>query len=509
MPTTTSALVETGFAPLLKPIRSSEFGFWQAYHLLNRAGFGGTPDQVQLLADWGVEKSVEHLVAFADTTPLEWPKDRFDSTIMSPLSPEQRAVFAAARENQREDIVEEFRQRRQERQRTDRRQVRDMQKWWLGRMIETPRPLEEKMTLFWHGHFATGYRKIENSFHMLQQNQLFRKHATGNFGDLCFQIIRDPAMIAYLDNNRSNRQSPNENLARELMELFTLGEGQVYREQDIKEGARALTGYTFRNNAFFFNERLHDDQPKRIFGKSGNFDGDDFVRLILSRPETSHFIAWKLYRFFVNDLPAGPDKTQQAFIKALAIFIRKSKYDLAPVLTTLFRSQHFYDATNANAQIKSPVQLVVQCARSLKTPIMDINVLVEACDLMGQNILEPPSVKGWNAGRAWINTSTLFVRQNIITHLLTGKMPNGYSNPAKFGQFDPMPLLKSLGDSPGGYSIEQAIEYLAHFTFGQKPSSGRLKPLVDFGSEHGMQMDKTIATGVLCLISAMPEYQLC
>ncbi len=499
----------SGPSPLLKPIRRDRFTYWNAHHLLNRAGFGGPPEQVQLLADWGPEKSIDHLVKFTDTEPQPVRENQFDSAIMAPLSAEERAVYRRAREQQREDIVEKFRQKRQQNQRADRTQIREMRKWWFSRFIESPRPLQEKMTLFYHGHFATGYRKIENSFHMFRQNQLFRRFALGNFGDLVFQIVRDPAMIAYLDNNRSNKNAPNENLARELMELFTLGEGVVYKERDIKEGARALTGFTFNNNEFVFNQNGHDDTRKTIFGKTGKFGGDDFTKLILSRREVSEFICYKLYRFFVNDLPDGPDKKQTAVIKALAKEMRDNKYEVAPVLQILFRSQHFYDEINVAAQIKSPVQLVVQAVRSLQTPVLDVNILVEACALMGQTILEPPNVKGWEGGRSWINTSSLFVRQNVLTHLLTGRMPYGYQAPGVTSKFDPMPLVKNQKLGSGKYDISKTTQYLSQHCFGQPCAEDSLATLTKFIETNGGSINRELTIGLLCLIAAMPEYQLC
>ena len=167
-------------------------------------------------------------------------------------------------------------------------------------MISTKRPLEEKLTLFWHGHFATGYRTIENSYHMYLQNMFFRNNAMGNFkDDLVLGIIHDPAMIKYLNNDQNRKQAPNENLARELMELFTLGEGEGYSEDDIKEGARTLTGYNIEDDEFAFRARQHDTGRKRIFGRSGEYDGDDFVNLIFTRRNASIFIIEKLYKFFV------------------------------------------------------------------------------------------------------------------------------------------------------------------------------------------------------------------
>ncbi len=183
-------------------------------------------------------------------------------------------------------------------------------------------------------------------------------------------------MLEYLNNNQNRRQAPNENLARELMELFTLGEGNDYTESDIKEGARALTGYTFEDDAFVFRAADHDAGTKSILGQRGNWDGDDFVEIIFTRPAASEFICWKLYRYFVNDLIGVPDSDTQAFIIKLARELRRSRYDLRPVLLTLFRSEHFYDSANVASMIKSPTQLTVQAIRSLRTPTRKLSALL-------------------------------------------------------------------------------------------------------------------------------------
>ncbi len=494
----------------LKPLRAGAFGHWEANHLLRRAGFGGTPDQVRLLVEWGLDRSVDYLINYREIPTTAISPDDFRGDIMAPPTPEEQLAYRKAQQAQDEATLGRFQLLRQEKQRQDREQVRAIQQWWLKRMIETPRPLEEKMTLFFHGHFATGYRTIENSYHMFLQNQTFRKHAVGNFAELCFQIIRDPAMLAYLDNNDSRKQQPNENLARELMELFTLGEGQGYTENDIKEGAKALTGYSFEGNEFLFREEGHDGGQKTIFGKRGLFNGDDFVRLILGKYECSEFICLKLYRFFVNDLPGGIPAPVKAFVLNLAKEMRQNKYELAPVLGTLFRSEHFYDEANIAAEIKSPVQLLVEAVRSLKTPVVDLNILVDALDLMGQNPLFPPSVKGWVGGRSWINTSTLFVRQNLLTHLLTGRLPSGLSGSSTRCEYDAMHLLAHLGKgSDGEYALDEAVNFLLKSCLGANPLEARRESLMKFAKENGGRVNNELVVGMLCLITAMPEYQLC
>lgn len=494
--------------PALKPIRKNQFGYWQARHLLNRAGFGGTPEQVRALADRGLVKAVRHLVFFDDAPPMPVKSDTFDGDIFRPFSPEQRRAYRKAQQTQDEEFLQKYRKVRQDRRKHDRRQIREMRRWWLKRLIETDRPLQEKMTLFLHGHFATGYRTIQNSYHMFLQNQMFRANATGSFARLCLGIIRDPAMIAYLDNDDSRRQKPNENLARELMELFTLGEGNAYTENDIKEGARALTGYTFAGNNFVFRENWHDPGRKRILGKSGTFDGNDFARIILGRPECSQFICYKLYKFFVNDLPNGPGPEAQRFILALAELMRDENYALGPVLETLFKSAHFHDEINVGAQIKSPVQLLVGAVRSLGTPLPDPNLIIAALDMMGQNLFQPPSVKGWDGGRAWINTSTLFVRHNLLIHLLTGRRLAGFSPSGARSRYDALKLLASVPKADGRYDVPVVAQYLLRMAFGKEASTERARTLVDYANEKGGRITNEIVIGMLSLITAMPEFQL-
>jgi uncharacterized protein (DUF1800 family) len=495
----------------LDAIPSAKFGFGEARHLLWRAGFGGTPEQIQILAQWGPEKAVDHLVNYEAIPCDEVRKEEFDRNIMRPPTADERDMLAKARRSNDEDAVARFRARRQESERDDREQMRRMQHWWMKRMIESPRPLEEKMTLFWHGHFATSYRTIENSYHMFVQNQMFRKNAVGDFRQLLFSIVRDPAMLAYLDNDDSRKGKPNENLAREIMELFSLGVGN-YTEQDIKEGARALTGYTYNDDEFVFNKQNHDNGMKNILGKNGTLDGEGFVTAILEQRACSQFIATKLYRYFVAEYPTGReeiDKPAKAVIRDLASSLLRSKYELKPVLIRLFRSEHFYDAAVMNEMIKSPVELVVGAVRSLNTPVRELGVLVAAVGAMGQNIGYPPSVKGWDGGRSWINTSTLFIRQNIMCYLLSGKLPVGYDALATDEKYDPAPLLAALAKSDNAdRDPERVVEYVLRFTLGTQAPRNR-ETLRAFIKEHGDRISPEIVTGLLLLVTAMPEYQLC
>lgn len=506
----------------LAPIKPEQWGYEHARHLLYRAGFGGSPAQIRTVQGWGPQKAVEQLLDYESIPCEPVSADAFDHDIMRPLNAEERGDIAKARRAGDEAAVARLRAQRQEAQRADRQQARQVQQWWLKRMIETPRPLEEKMTLFWHGHFATSYRTIEDSYHMFRQNQLFRANAVGNFGKLLYEIIRDPAMIAYLDNNDSRKDRPNENLARELMELFSLGVGN-YREKDIKEGARALTGYTFFDDDFTFQKQNHDDGPKAILGHTGRLDGDGFVTAILQNPACARFICGKLYRFFAADLPTGReeiDRAAQSVVRELASTLVANKYNIKPVLRKLFLSEHFYEPALMTDQIKSPVELIVGAVRSLETPVRDLGVLNDAMGLMGQSILFPPSVKGWDGGRSWINTATLFIRQNILCFLLTGKTPHGFDPLAKSERYDAEAFLKRLDPAGPGKSrafafgtptdgeLGEVADEALRFTLGAVSPANRTA-LTDYLRSHRNTLNEETVIGSLLLITAMPEYQLC
>ncbi len=495
------------------PLGHDEWDYWKAQHLLNRAGFGGAPARVRGLFNMGLDGAVDYIVDYHRIKADPVRADRFDRDIMEPLSEEDRRRRNDAQRTSDEATLSEFRRRRQQAQRADRRQMRDIQRWWLTRMIETPRPLEEKMTLFWHGHFATSYRGIQDSYHMFRQNQLFRNHAVGNVKALSHAIIRDPAMLRYLNNDRNHKQKPNENLARELMELFTLGEGHGYTEDDIRQGARALTGYTFYDDEFIplgsrqYRQR-HDSGPKTILGKSGNFDGDDFVELIFARRACSEFLCWKLYRYFVNDLPGEPDQQRREFILGMARSLRDNAYQLRPVLKLLFASAHFYDPSNIGSQIKSPIQLIVQAARSLGAPTRRLSALAAAADLMGQSLFYPPSVKGWEGGRMWINTSTLFVRQNTLVYMLTGRRLDRAPRTGDGTAYDARHLVEDLREPDGALGVRDAVTYLLRINLAGNVHPQRIDSLVEFVEGRGGRMDNAMLIALLALITAMPEYQL-
>ncbi|MFT3684214.1 MAG: DUF1800 domain-containing protein [Phycisphaerales bacterium] len=408
-----------------------------------------------------------------------------------------------------------MRLRRQQAEREDREQIKKLQQWWMKKMIETSRPLQEKATLFWHGHFATSYRTIEDSYHMFAQNMLLRKYATGSFSEMLHKIVEDPAMIAYLDNNDSRKNKPNENLARELMELFSLGVGN-YTEGDIKEGARALTGFTFRDDEFTFDKNNHDDGPKNLLGVSGKLDGHGFVDAILRKRECANYICTKLYRYFVGDHPVGDKQLDAAATSVITDMANsfRGEYHTGKLLKKLFMSEHFYDPAVRNEQIKSPVMLAVGTVRTLNTPVRELSVVRNACESMGQDIFFPPSVKGWDGGRAWINTSTMFVRQNLTVFLLTGRRANGKDGMADKEKFSGAVLLSQLADAyPADFKDGTAkgkLDAILKFTVGTATPVAR--PVLDqFVAERASNgtFDDAVMTDLMMLVTSLPEYQLC
>ncbi|MBL4591861.1 MAG: DUF1800 domain-containing protein [Phycisphaerales bacterium] len=496
----------------LSPIKRAQFGYPQAKHLLLRAGFGGSKEQITTLVEWGPEKAVDHLINFDEIPADPDGRDEFDHDIMRPLTRDERTQRRLARQRRDEETIDQFRKLRQSAQRADRKQMREIQKWWLTRMIQTPRPLEEKLTLFWHGHFATGYRTIEDSYHMYAQNRMFRANALGNFGQLLSNIIRDPAMLRYLNNNQNRKANPNENFAREIMELFSLGEGN-YTENDIKGGARALTGYTYDDDAFTFDKRNHDQTIKSILAEQGNLDGDGFVNAILRSRACPAFICTKLYRFFVADIPLIPKEmppVSRRYVSKMSNYLGAKRYELKPLMRKMLLSQHFYDPSVMNNKIKSPAELVVGAIRALNTPTRDITTLVEAMNKMGQALFAPPSVKGWDGGRAWISTATMFVRQNTMVYLLTGRLPTGFNPKGMMQQFNAVPLVRSLNDpSIDSPTRELIAADLLESILGVHDE--QLSNHIAKASQKPKQApdDPRTLTAMTTLITSLPQYQLC
>jgi uncharacterized protein (DUF1800 family) len=279
-------------------------------------------------------------------------------------------------------------------------------------MIATPAPLLERMTLFWHNHFVSSQQKVKYVQLMYRQNLLLRQHALGNFAAMLHAAAKDPAMIVYLDSATNRKGQPNENFAREVMELFTLGEGQ-YRETDIREAARAFTGWSIEpeTGAYRWRPFLHDDGPKTVLGQTGNFDGDAVLDILLARPSTAEFITRKLWREFVSPEP------EEREVRRIAARFRESGYDIRTALRGLLLSQAFWSQEARGSLVKSPVDMVVGTLRSFQFETGDALPFAIVTAGLGQNLFAPPNVKGWPGGEAWINSSTLLARKQFLERL--------------------------------------------------------------------------------------------
>jgi uncharacterized protein (DUF1800 family) len=308
--------------------------------------------------------------------------------------------------------------------------------WWLYRMRHTPSPLLEKTTLFWHGHFATSATKVREASLMLRQNELLRKHALGSFTSMLQGIARDPAMLIYLDSVTNRKTHPNENFAREVMELFCLGVGK-YSEKDIQELARCYTGWEIQHGEFKFNQYQHDYGQKSMFGRSGQWDGDDGIREILQQPAAAEFLCMKLIRYFVADELEISDE----LLAPLAKLMREHDYTTGSVVQTILSSRLFFSLQIRGAKVRSPVELCIGLLRSLDATV-NTYALVDHLRSMGQLPLFPPNVKGWNGGREWINASTILARANRTRQMLDG-------NEVQFGGVPLEAYLRrfDLGDS--------------------------------------------------------------
>jgi hypothetical protein len=303
--------------------------------------------------------------------------------------------------------------------------------WWLYCILQGGHPLREKLTLFWHNHFATSLAKVQDPGLMFRQNGLLRTHALGRFGPLLQAISRDGAMLVWLDSNSNVKGKPNENYAREVMELFSLGVGH-YAEKDIREAARAFTGWRTDGVGFAFDARLHDGGTKTVLGQTGAWDGGDVVRIVLEQPAAARFLVRKLYRHLVSEKAAPPD----SLLEPLCELFRRSDYDIAGLVRTMLSSRLFYSAHAFRQRIKGPVEYVLGAVRAVhrgSSPDEGLpqQVLVPWLAAMGQQLFMPPNVKGWPGGTSWLNTSTVLERDNFAEALAMGTLwPNATSEPA-------------------------------------------------------------------------------
>ena len=413
----------------LSPLPRAEWSYDRAAHLLAHAGFGGTPEEIQRLADLGLERAVQSLVhyeripnpslapfvesGFWDPSLGAFPDSRPEATDRAEASGASMGIASKPAGNR---PIQPVSDRFFYWLRATMLETRRVGYWWANRMLTTAHPLEEKMALLWHGHFATHENKVRDYRKMLQQIALFEQHATGNLRELTIEVAKNPAMLYFLDAQFNVKGAPNENFAREVMELFTMGVGN-YTETDVRECARAFTGWYFDDLEFKVDADKHDAAPKTFLGRGGDFDGVDVLKIIFEQPVTAEFLAGKIYRFLVRD------ELSPALRARLGKVLRDADFELKPLLTAILRSKDFYSSASYGSHIKAPVEHLVAMMKHLGADsipgVPDFN---QATIAMGQHLLNPPSVAGWAGDRAWITPNLLIARGNVARDVLIPDM---------------------------------------------------------------------------------------
>lgn len=475
----------------LPPITSDKWDYAKARHLLFRAGFGGTPEEIQQLVDMGPHKAVAHLVEYHHRPMVNIEPESEITSWQRPLGYESQLHTEA----------QAFLSEADGKRNVDQHAV--MVRWWVRRLLESPRPLEEKLVLFWHDHFASSYRTLGETFLMYQQNQLFRRHAD-NFDALLHGIVNDPAMIRYLNNDDNVAGNNNENLGRELLELFSLGEENCaahqkdgYTERDVRDSnTRSLTGATYERYSaqYRFYTTKHDQGPKTLLGQTGNWGPHEAVQIMLDHPATARYVAKKLWQDFAcHDV-------EPELVEQLASVLRKNDYQIRPLLTNLFLSEQFYSEPSLRGHIKSPVELLVGTAKALKLPKVDYQNVRFLLASMGQSLFDPPSVAGWPGDTDWVNTNLLIARYTATAELLKKSKP------------DLVALLKDRKLA----GAEAVVDHLAERLLLVELTAAKRQELVQIlgtlppPAEWEKQKDEVNAKlrAVLLLIASTPEYQV-
>jgi uncharacterized protein (DUF1800 family) len=416
----------------LSPIAPSDWSYNRAAHLIERAGFGATPEEIQRFAAMSPRQAVDALVdyeAIDDRELKPFDESGVWDPGMDPFPPSRAEAVRIARERGESMGVKVLPEGTQRRLQpvvdkffyglaANNIETQRLGLWWANRMLATRRPLEEKLTLFWHGHFATGENKVRDYRMMHRQNLMLRRNASGNLRDLLVGILKDPAMLVFLDNGENVKNHPNENFGRELLELFTMGVGN-YTERDVREAARAFTGWTNDVLDFKFDTNQHDFGEKTFLGRTGNLNGEDVIDTILKQPVTAEFVSAKLYRYFVREEVGASVK------RDLGRTFRDSGYQVKPLLKQLFLSKDFYSPPAYATQIKGPVHMVVSTYRKMglhEVPtVPDFGRMTAG---LGQSLFDPPNVAGWAGGRTWITPATLLQRGNLLREVLFPDVKN-------------------------------------------------------------------------------------
>ncbi len=405
----------TSSPEVASPVIGAPMGVSDARHLLARAGFGGTLEEIDRTARLTREEAVGALLDGVQTESLIPPPAFLETPLVD------RAIPRGASEEERREY-----------QRIRRQRIQQLKAWWICEMALTDSPLTERLVLFWHNHFVSESRKVNVPHFVWQQNALLREHALGNFRTFLEAVSLDAAMVIYLDTQQNNRGRPNENYARELLELFTLGEGH-YTEDDIQAAARAFTGWKVdsRSGEVHLIARQHDAGEKTFFGKTGRHEVHDILDIVLDQPRAAEYIVEELWLAFVAPEPPRSE------VERLARVFRDSGYELRPLYEAVLLSPGFWAEQNRGALIRSPVDLVVGTTRLLGLEGVPPESLYRAAATMGQDLFDPPNVKGWPGGDRWITSSSLLTRRQFLERATTGVQVAGRRNDRRAGSDQP------------------------------------------------------------------------
>lgn len=472
----------------------------QNKHLLWRAGFGPAVEQLNDLGKYSAQQYYKKLAS------LSAKKTNY-------LQGTDRALEDLYTENIGKKAADRTAEERREIQRLQTEATRKLSSLWMSEMVNSEQQLKEKLALFWHGHFAC---RSNNAFYQQQLLHIIRDNALGNFGDLLKAVSQSPAMLTFLNNQQNRKGRPNENFAREVMELFTMGRGN-YTEKDIKEAARAFTGWTGTpQGEFVFRKNQHDTGEKTVLGKTGNFTGEDVLNILLEKKQTAIYITQKLYRFLVNET-VDPQQVQQ-----LAEKFYKNNYDISALLKDIFTSTAFYDKKNIGALIKSPVELLAGIQRMIPMQLEDNNALLTIQRVLGQLLFYPPNVAGWPGGKTWIDSSTLMMRLRV-PQLFTDEDELNVTPKDDDDQMMGMKQQAKPKKNLGAKAINASMSWDQHYkqlnnvkreelltiiTQYQLQTSGAIRPetmnkYIDESSREAYIRSATIQ------VMSTPEYQLC
>jgi hypothetical protein len=484
---------------MLSPLALNRWDFDAAAHLLVRAGFGGRTDEVEQIHALGLGKAVSSLVDAQPEyyTPPTWAdphgQDQLRNQLREAVTPEQKLSAHKL-------LDQQFRY-----------EMSDLTRWWVTRMINTRAPFIEKMTLFWHGHFATSGQKVRPAYKMWLQNETLRQNGLGQFANLVKAISRDPAMMVWLDTVQNQKERPNENFAREIMELFTLGEGH-YSESDVKEAARAFTGYRIdgANQSFRFAPAQFDSGSKNFLGRTGPLNGDQIIDIIVSQPQCARFIAAKIWRFFAYEI------ADSKLLDALASELRNVHYEIRPFMKQIFATEEFYSPEGLNSQIKSPVQFLVQAFRTMPFALPEASVFEFAFRQMGQIPFYPPNVKGWDGGKSWINTATLAFRYKLARQLVEGIDPQEIGLPKPLAMdmsgirptvTPPLPVVQIITE-PDRQEPQTVVEKLFIRIFQCSSKFELTTRFREFLSSRRLPLDDSSIRDLVVLMMTTPNYQV-